>query len=369
MFNRLGYFDERLVRNQDYEFNRRIRVSGGKIWLNPAIQIHYHNQPTLSAFLKKQFLKEGRYNAYLWYLAPYAISLRHGITGAFALGVCLGLLLSGFTPIIGIPFAIIFGVYWLMGLTAGIQQAFRFREWRHVFAVPVALFLFHFCHGLGFLCGVLRLLFRIARSSSKRSRGWVPDVSAPGRHNADMPAEVQKARPVVFRMNQAGFYGRHGKRWFDGVVTLVALMILAIPLCFIAALIWIADGSPILFRQERVGLGGRLFRICKFRTMSQSHGPGTTITVANDPRITRTGKWLRRLKLDELPQLLNVLTGDMSFVGPRPDVPGYLDKLEGEAVCLRELRPGITGPALPWPFATKKRCLPRRPIPKNTTMK
>lgn len=79
--------------------------------------------------------------------------------------------------------------------------------------------------------------------------------------------------------------------------------------------------------------------------MSQSKETGTTITVSNDPRITKTGKWLRRFKLDELPQLWNVFLGDMSLVGPRPDVSGYWDKLQGEAAGLLALRPGITGPA------------------------
>ena len=161
IFTRLGYFDERLVRNQDYEFNRRIQASGGSIWLNPAIQIHYHNQPTLGAFLKKQFCKEGPYNVYLWYLAPYAVSPRHGITGAFALGICLGTAFS-FTPVILFPFLIILGFYSLMGFIAGLQQAFRFREWRHVFAVPAGLLLFHFCHGLGVLSGMIRLFLGAA---------------------------------------------------------------------------------------------------------------------------------------------------------------------------------------------------------------
>jgi glycosyltransferase involved in cell wall biosynthesis len=162
LFNRLGFFDERLVRNQDYELNRRIRVSGGTIWLNPAIQVHYHNQPTLSAFLKKQLTKEGPYNAYLWYLAPYAVSYRHGITGAFALGVCAGALFSWLTPFIFYPFIIVLAVYGLLGGFAGIQQALRYREWRHTFAVPVGLFLFHFCHGMGVLSGVIHLLLGTA---------------------------------------------------------------------------------------------------------------------------------------------------------------------------------------------------------------
>ncbi len=146
-------------------------------------------------------------------------------------------------------------------------------------------------------------------------------------------------------MERTHFYAKCGKRWFDGLVSLAALFLLAVPLCLIGAWVWATEGSPVLFRQERVGRQRRLFRIYKFRTMSNSKQPGTTITVADDPRITKTGKWLRRFKLDELPQLVNVLVGDMSFVGPRPDVPGYWDKLQGEAAGLLELRPGITGPA------------------------
>jgi len=113
----------------------------------------------------------------------------------------------------------------------------------------------------------------------------------------------------------------------------------------IGLLVWLVDGSPVLFRQKRVGQNGELFTIYKFRTMTNRPTAGTSITVAGDARVTAFGKWLRRFKLDELPQLLNVLKGDMSFVGPRPDVPGYLDRLQGEEARLRELRPGITGPA------------------------
>lgn len=98
-----------------------------------------------------------------------------------------------------------------------------------------------------------------------------------------------------------------------------------------------------LFRQQRVGKGGRLFKVCKLRTMRNVSG--TTVTTVNDARITRAGAVLRRLKLDELPQFWNVLVGEMSLVGPRPDMPGYLDALEGDDRRLLELRPGITGPA------------------------
>ena len=162
VFERIGMFDERLVRCQDYEFNRRIAACGGEVWMNPKIHVHYYNQRTLVGFLKKQFFNEGPYNAYLWFLAPYAISFRHGITGGFVLGLGFGLLFAWLTWVLMVPFCLTLVVYGLMSLVAGIQQAIRFREWKHLFAVPVGLFLFHFCHGLGFLTGCARLALGVA---------------------------------------------------------------------------------------------------------------------------------------------------------------------------------------------------------------
>ena len=141
------------------------------------------------------------------------------------------------------------------------------------------------------------------------------------------------------------FYSRHGKRTFDFIASLVGLIMLAIPMAVSTILIWAFDGRPVFFRQKRVGRHGKLFTIYKFRTMKDGGISGTTISAVSDSRVTPLGYWLRRFKLDELPQLWNVLRGDMSFVGPRPDVPGYLDRLSGEAKALWELRPGITGPA------------------------
>jgi len=102
--------------------------------------------------------------------------------------------------------------------------------------------------------------------------------------------------------------------------------------------------GPVFFSQKRVGQQGKLFTMVKFRTMKMNHG-GSTISVKGESRITPLGATLRKYKLDELPELWNVLTGDMSFVGPRPDVPGYADLLQGEDRKILLLKPGITGPA------------------------
>ena len=135
------------------------------------------------------------------------------------------------------------------------------------------------------------------------------------------------------------------KRLFDIVVSFVGLLFLWPVLLIVAFFIMIKmPGGPVFFTQQRVGLDGILFTMYKFRSMSVSHS-GSSISVAGESRITPLGAVLRKYKLDELPELWNVLKGDMSFVGPRPDVPGYADKLEGEDRNVLKLRPGITGPA------------------------
>ena len=136
------------------------------------------------------------------------------------------------------------------------------------------------------------------------------------------------------------------KKWlFDRTMSFVGLIVLSPVLLVVALLIRVKmPGGPVLFRQKRVGKDGELFTMVKFRSMSVAHG-GSSVSVAGESRITPLGAKLRKYKLDELPELWNVLVGDMSFVGPRPDVPGYADKLVGEDRVILKLRPGITGPA------------------------
>ncbi len=132
---------------------------------------------------------------------------------------------------------------------------------------------------------------------------------------------------------------------FDRIMAFVGLVVLSPILLIVWLLIRVKmpDG-PAVFTQKRVGKDGKLFTMYKFRSMSVHHG-GSSVSVAGESRITPLGAKLRRYKMDELPELWNVLVGDMSFVGPRPDVPGYADKLEGNNRRVLQLRPGITGPA------------------------
>lgn len=135
-------------------------------------------------------------------------------------------------------------------------------------------------------------------------------------------------------------------KWiFDRIVSLIGLLFLWPVFIVVAILIKVKmPGGPVLFTQKRVGQYGDLFTMCKFRSMTVSHS-GSSVSVAGESRITPLGATLRKYKLDELPELWNVLKGDMSFVGPRPDVPGYADKLEGHNKDILKLKPGITGPA------------------------
>lgn len=135
------------------------------------------------------------------------------------------------------------------------------------------------------------------------------------------------------------------KRLFDILASFFGLLILWPVLVIVAILVKVKmPGGPAFFCQKRVGKDGKLFTCHKFRTMVVAHN-GSSVSVSGDSRITPLGAKLRHYKLDELPELWDVLIGNMSFVGPRPDVPGYADKLEGDDRDVLKLRPGITGPA------------------------
>ena len=136
------------------------------------------------------------------------------------------------------------------------------------------------------------------------------------------------------------------KRTFDIVVSSLAIVALGIVLLWIALAVKIDSPGPVLFRQQRVGLGGRLFTILKFRSMYwDTDRPSNNVSPSNDPRITRVGRFIRAWYFDELPQLFNVLKGDMSFVGPRPETPEFIALLSPEERRVLSVRPGIAGPS------------------------
>jgi lipopolysaccharide/colanic/teichoic acid biosynthesis glycosyltransferase len=133
------------------------------------------------------------------------------------------------------------------------------------------------------------------------------------------------------------------KRLFDFITSLIGLIVLFPIFIIVPLLVKISSGGPVFFVQKRIGKNGKIFQMIKFRSMIVIQNSNSTISVKGDVRITKIGAFLRKFKLDELPELWNVLKGDMSLVGPRPDVCGYADDLIGEDRKILELRPGITG--------------------------
>jgi lipopolysaccharide/colanic/teichoic acid biosynthesis glycosyltransferase len=142
-----------------------------------------------------------------------------------------------------------------------------------------------------------------------------------------------------------GFYANYGKRTLDLVSAAAGLIVLSPLLAVTACSIKLTSPGPVLFRQVRIGKDGRPFRIVKFRSMIDSSRSNATVTVAGDPRVTAIGAVLRRYKVDELPQLWNVIRGEMSLVGPRPELPVYVANYTAEQRAVLSARPGITDPA------------------------
>ena len=139
----------------------------------------------------------------------------------------------------------------------------------------------------------------------------------------------------------ASLYRRRGKRLLDAALAALGLALLSPLLLLVAAAIKLTDRGPVLFRQPRAGRGGRPFKILKFRSMREgAAGPG--VTARADPRVTPVGRLLRKTKLDELPQLVNVLKGDMSFVGPRPELPKFVALFAEDYRLILSVAPGIT---------------------------
>lgn len=133
------------------------------------------------------------------------------------------------------------------------------------------------------------------------------------------------------------------KRAFDLVVSFCGLLVLSPVMLICAVLVWLTSEGPVFFRQERMGRNGKPFQILKFRSMVQNAPSlGGALTAGHDPRVTRVGAFLRKTKLDELPQLINVFKGEMSFVGPRPEVRKYVEKYPEDYAELLRVRPGIT---------------------------
>ena len=159
IFERIGLLNEKLIRAQDYEFNRRIAKNGGKVFIDTSIKIKYFNQASLLKFYSKQFYKEAPYNAYMWYLAPYTFTFRHAITSVFSAGIFFGFLFSFLNTFLLYTYIGAIVIYSFLAMLSAFQQSNRYKDLRLLFILPFCFFSFHFIHGLGVLKGCLLLLF------------------------------------------------------------------------------------------------------------------------------------------------------------------------------------------------------------------
>lgn len=163
----IGKFDERLIRCQDYELNKRIIKNGGKILVNPEVQVEYFNQPSMGKYLRKQIFIQGPYNPYAWYIAPHAFNFRHAISAMFTGSLIIAIILSFFFMWARIVLLGVMGLYFSLALFSSIQQAIRFKKPADILILPFGFLAFHLSHGLGVLLGVMKLLFGVAPVQKK----------------------------------------------------------------------------------------------------------------------------------------------------------------------------------------------------------
>jgi len=167
IFSEIGKFDERLVRCQDYELNKRMIKHGGKILVNPEVKVTYYNQPTLGKFLRKQIILQGPYNPYAWYIAPHSFNVRHAISAVFTGSLIIGIPLAVFFLWARILLIAVMGLYFSLALFSSLQQAIRYKKPADILILPFCFLAFHISHGLGVLTGLMKLLFGVSPVQKK----------------------------------------------------------------------------------------------------------------------------------------------------------------------------------------------------------
>jgi lipopolysaccharide/colanic/teichoic acid biosynthesis glycosyltransferase/glycosyltransferase involved in cell wall biosynthesis len=328
VFEKIGLFNEFMVRAEDREFYARLARAGGSVFVDPSLRLTYFPRTGLGTYV--------RYCAINGFWVFYArrftrtrlIFWRNLVPLAFVLwhlaAILVGVLLPPLLPFLLAPIA----AYWGLNALISVQLAWTHRN-AALFPCLFVLFpLTHYPYGLGSLYGWLRATVEGKHASRKD-----PAPSPPG-------AEVHGLAPAVRRVP---WWDEGAKRALDLFLAAVGLVLIAPLLAAIALAIKLDSPGPVFYRGVRIGRGFKPFRVFKFRTMvANAEQLGGSTASRYDPRITRVGRFLRRTKLDELPNLINVLIGQMSLVGPRPEVKFYTDKYTEEERAILSVRPGIT---------------------------
>lgn len=316
LFDRIGFFDERLARSQDIEFNLRLRRSGGRILLHPGMRCDYFVRTGWREFWQHN-VDDGFWTFYPLRFGRRTFVLRHVVPPAFVASLLLSSGLAPVATVFGLAFLAVVGAYGVVNFAYSVALAARYRRPGFAAVLPLVFMMRHVGYGIGALAGIIGAGVSIAM----------------------VPSAV-RAKPLY----------EIPKRVFDLTASALGLVILAPLLLTVAAWIRLESRGPVFYRGQRVGRGGRPFRIFKFRTMVvNAEAIGGSSTADDDPRITRVGRWLRKRKLDELSQLINVLRGEMSLVGPRPEVPQYVALMTPEQRSqILSVRPGMTDWASLW---------------------
>ena len=306
IIERAGPFDEELVRNQDDEYNYRLRKIGARILLASDVRCRYYSRSSLSS-LGRQYFQYGYWKVRVLQKHPGQMQPRQFVPPLFV-GVCLlFLLLLPFTPNAGYFLAAALGSYGVANITASVLSL-RNHTLRLMPLMPIVFATLHVAYGFGFLTGLVKFWNR-----------W-----------GNKPAPALSVRTGM-------------ARWVEVLLSTLGLLV-SLPLLILGSVaIALTSPGPVIFRQQRVGRNGQLFVLYKLRTMKMAPD-GPQVTTRGDDRITRIGRILRRTKVDELPELWNVLKGDMSLVGPRPEVPRYVDLEDDRWRLVLQSRPGITDP-------------------------
>lgn len=335
---KVGLFDEELVRNQDDEYNYRLRKLGGRVLLSPEIHSRYYSRSS-PGLLWHQYFQYGYWKVRVMQKHPKQMALRQFIPPIFVMMLLVSCLLAAFPSYGWIFLAAIVFAYTAANLATSFWTASQ-SAWRHVFFLPIVFGILHISYGSGFLLGLLKF----APYWRKETREFTNQQRTAA---AEIPAVLHLEKPVDFPSWITNL-DNIARRGLDIVVSLVGLIFLSPIFLLIMLLVKRYSPGPGLFRGPRAGLNGKIFHILKFRTMYEDEASynGLRVTVRGDERITSFGRWLRDTKLNELPQLWNVLVGEMSLVGPRPEDPKFVEKWPEELRQeLLSVRPGITSPA------------------------
>ncbi|MGQ9574341.1 MAG: sugar transferase [Thermoguttaceae bacterium] len=330
VFQKIGPFNELLVRAEDREFYARLARAGARVFVDPTLRMTYFPRSGLWAYARYCAIN----GFWIFYAHRFAlvrlVALRNFVPMLFVAWHLVALGLAWALPPWGFWAAAPIGAYWLAAAAASAHAARKHRDVR-LFPCMVVLFaLTHYPYGAGSLWGLL-----LATLRGKK----LPAVDRPPAP-ASAP-QTPAARPALGR--RPSLVDECLKRAFDVTLALIGL-VLSLPLLAVIALaIKLDSPGPVFYRGVRIGRFGRPFRLFKFRSMVVgAEKMGGSTASSNDPRVTRVGRLLRKYKLDELPNLINVLVGNMSIVGPRPEVAFYTDKYTEEERLILSVRPGIT---------------------------